>query len=421
MKRLIFGLLCLTLTMALAACGPTAEKPTVSPNPTPTVTTPAPTPTPEPTPEPEDPALIAKRAEAIAKADELVVGYYYDEALELLADPAIQNDEVAAKTAQVQAVVDSLVPYTGTIKHIFFHSLIVYPERIFRDKETPMGGYNAGFSTKEECEKILPQLYERGYVLYDLNECFEKVDGKMVRKEILLPPGKEPLVLSVDDVAYQYGSAYALKLVLKEDGTMVNIVKNDDGELVEMADGDVYGVLEKFLETHPDFSYRGHKGTFAMTGFQGAFGYDIDVPEGQQKVLELSTALRQNGWNFASHSYTHNRKGYFGPGSEAGKVQWDTNRWVNEIEPYLGDTNLFIAPYGYLLKQPNLQIVLDAGFDIYCTVDDEFINETHDDYALMSRIEIGGYSMTHFQDILNENFFNVDEVFDAAGRPPVIG
>ena len=37
----------------------------------------------------------------------------------------------------------------------------------------------------------------------------------------------------------------------------------------------------------------------------------------------------------------------------------------------------------------------------------------------MSRIEIGGYSMREFTDILNELFFNVDEVFDAQDRPPL--
>ena len=67
---------------------------------------------------------------------------------------------------------------------------------VFTDRETPMGGYNAGFSEKAELEKILPQLYERGYVLYDLNECYEMADGRMQRKEILLPAGKMPLILS---------------------------------------------------------------------------------------------------------------------------------------------------------------------------------------------------------------------------------
>ena len=68
-----------------------------------------------------------------------------------------------------------------------------------------------------------------------------------------------------------------------------------------------------------------------------------------------------------------------------------------------------------------LQCILDAGFEIYCTVDSKVYNELNDDYALMSRIEIGGYSMTYYRDILNERFFDVDSVFDAAGRPPVIG
>lgn len=43
----------------------------------------------------------------------------------------------------------------GEIRHIFFHSLIVYPEMVFTDRDTPMGGYNAGFSEKAELEKIL--------------------------------------------------------------------------------------------------------------------------------------------------------------------------------------------------------------------------------------------------------------------------
>ena len=96
----------------------------------------------------------------------------------------------AEPTPTPEPTPEPLVPYEGEIRHIFFHSLIVYPEMVFADRETPMGGYNAGFSEKAELEKILPQLYERGYVLYDLNECYETVDGKMQRKEILLPAGR---------------------------------------------------------------------------------------------------------------------------------------------------------------------------------------------------------------------------------------
>ncbi len=54
-------------------------------------------------------------------------------------------------------------------------------------------------------------------------------------------------------------------------------------------------------------------------------------------------------------------------------------------------------------------------------MDRRVYNEINPDYALLSRMEIGGYSMTYYRDILNELFFNVDEVFAAAGRPPVAG
>lgn len=107
MKRKIFFLLTALLCAALlAGCSGSAldiffptPSPTATAEPTPSPTA-EPTPTPEPTPEP-------------------------------------------------------LVPYEGEIRHIFFHSLIVYPEMVFTDRETPMGGYNAGFSEKAELEKIL--------------------------------------------------------------------------------------------------------------------------------------------------------------------------------------------------------------------------------------------------------------------------
>lgn len=359
-------------------------------------------------------------AAALSLAERYAAQYDYDRALEALSAPAIQNKQVAGEIQKIKALKESLVPYEGDIRHIFFHSLIVYPEMIFRDRETPMGGYNAGFSEKAELEKMLPQLYERGYVLYDLAECFELRNGEMARKEILLPPGKQPLILSVDDVAYAYGDGYAQKLTVKEDGSLVNLVKNPQGVTEEMPDGDVFGVVDAFVREHPDFSYRGHKGTLAMTGYQGAFGFSFDTPSDREAIRAVAAALRADGWSFASHSYTHNRDNFFGPESKPENIEYDTNKWVSNVAPFFGPTELFIAPFGYRVQQPGLQYILDAGFRVYCTVDRDVVNELHDDYALMSRIEIGGYSMTYYRDVLCEKFFNVDEVFDAAGRPPVI-
>jgi len=364
-------------------------------------------------------ALMKKRNSAIEKADALVEQYFYDEALDVLNDPEILDSTVISRIQEINVQKQSLVNYDGDIKHIFFHSLIVYPEMIFKDLATPMGGYNSGFSEKAELERILPQLYERGYVLYDLNKCFEMEEGKMKRKEILLPPGKQPLILSIDDVAYAYGDGFASQLYVDGNGELMYLVKNPQGEMVTLPDGDVMGVVDKFVEENPDFSYQGHKGTLALTGFQGAFGYSYKTEEGQKSIIEVAGALKAKGWNFASHSYTHNRDNFYGPGSNPANIQYDITKWINVVSPCLGQTRLFIAPFGYRVKQPGLQHILDAGFDIYCTVDSKIVNELYDDYALMSRIEIGGYSMRYYKKLLNENFFNVDEVFDKDGRPPL--
>ena len=383
-----------------------------------------------PAPDPEEAAaeqarqeeLNARRAEAIARAEELRQQYFYDEAIAALSDEEIVNEQVEAELAAIRAEKDSLVDYTGDVPHIFFHSLIVYPELVFTDKVTPMGGYNSGFSEKAELEKILPQIYERGYVLYDLDALWEMTDSGMQRKPILLPPGKTPLILSVDDVAYAYGDGFAQQLFVDENGELMYRVNNPQGGVNIVPDGDVMGVVDAFVEQHPDFSYRGHKGTIALTGFQGAFGYDYDEPEQAEQIRTVAAALKADGWNFASHSYTHNRvNNFYGPGCSVEKISYDINKWVDHVVPCIGETRLFIAPFGYRVQQPALQCILDAGFQIYCTVDSKVYNELNPDYALMSRIEIGGYSMTYYRDILNQLFFDVDQVFDAAGRPPVVG
>lgn len=383
-----------------------------------------------PTPDPEEAAaeqarqeaLNARRAEALAEAERLRSGYFYDEAIAALSDEEIVDESVEAELTAIRAERDSLVDYTGDVPHIFFHSLIVYPELVFTDRVTPMGGYNSGFSEKAELEKILPQLYERGYVLYDLDALWEMTDSGMQRKPILLPLGKTPLILSVDDVAYAYGDGFAQQLFVDENGGLMYRVNNPQGGVDIVPDGDVMGVVDAFVEQHPDFSYRGHKGTIALTGFQGAFGYDYDIPEQAEQIRTVSAALKADGWNFASHSYTHNRvNNYYGPGCSVEKISYDINKWVDHVVPCIGETRLFIAPFGYRVQQPALQCILDAGFEIYCTVDSKVYNELNPDYALMSRIEIGGYSMTYYRDTLNELFFDVDSVFDAAGRPPVVG
>ena len=365
--------------------------------------------------------LAEARSEMLEQSEALFRGYYYEEALQLIReDELLINDETRVLETEIMQTVEDLVLYEGELKHIFFHSLILYPEHLFRDLTRPTGGYNEGFSYQRELERMLPQLLDRGYVLYNINDIFSKDEnGVMTQHDIYLPPGKRPLVLSIDDPSYHYGVGFANRVILDENGEIATEVITPSGETLITYDGDVELMVDNFVREHPEFSYRGAKGIIASTGYMGIFGYDLQTEESRLEAIAVSDKMKSNGWLFASHSYTHNRTGFWGPDSSADNIRYDTRRWREEIEPVIGSTNIFIAPFGYTLRGAALQVILDNGFDIYCNVDLAQRVTVNPEYALMGRVEIGGYALSRWSDSLTRDFFDVASVRDPY-RPPVL-
>jgi peptidoglycan/xylan/chitin deacetylase (PgdA/CDA1 family) len=133
----------------------------------------------------------------------------------------------------------------------------------------------------------------------------------------------------------------------------------------------------------------------------------------------VSNKLIENGWLFANHSYTHNRTGFWGPESNPNNIRNDVRRWRERMEPIIGQTNLFIAPFGFTLRGEGMQIILDNGYDIYCNVDFQQRIYVHPTHVLMGRIEIGGYALVRWATTLTRDFFDVATVIDPH-RPPII-
>jgi len=362
-----------------------------------------------------------KRAAVLEQAELLARGYFYEEAIALLgADEDLINREMMILEEAIIRTANELVRFDDEIKHIFFHSLILYPEHLFPNLSVPTGGYNEGFAYQSELIKILPQLLERGYVLYDINEIFSKDEnGSMQKNDIFLPPGKKPLVLSIDDPTYHYGIGFANRMILDEHGELATEVITPARETIITYDGDVQLVVDAFVREHPEFSFRGHKGIIAATGYMGIFGYDLLTEESRQDAIAVSNKLKENGWIFANHSYTHNRTGYWGPESNPNNIRSDVRRWRERMEPIIGQTNVFIAPFGYTLRGAGMQVILDNEYDIYCNVDFNQRITVSPTHALMGRIEIGGYSLARYANALNRDFFDVASVKDPH-RPPVI-
>lgn len=142
---------------------------------------------------------------------------------------AIANDDSTSANAlkkEIKASESNLVTWQDPSKysHLFFHSLIVDPVRAFTSKKGQ--GYKDYMVTTGEFNKILTQLYAKGYVLVNSERLVKKNDkGELVFDGVSLPKGKTPLVLSQDDVnyyEYMINSGFASKLLATKNG-----VKNE--------------------------------------------------------------------------------------------------------------------------------------------------------------------------------------------------
>jgi hypothetical protein len=336
-------------------------------------------------------------------------------------DPDLTNLLDESKEALANPVL-----YEGPIYHIFFHSLIVYPELCFTG-DSMSDGYNKWMTTVSEFKAMLDELYDRGYVLIDLVSLFSRDEtGKIKRNDIYLPAGTKPLVLSVDNVSYEeYRSddGFAKRLVLDRGGNVATLVRTPSGDEIITRDGDVMPILDDFVRDHPDFSLDGAKGTIALNGYDGILGYRTNrtnkdwesEAEGAQKVVER---LLETGWRFACHSYSHGRK-FSDMSITLDEVISDTEKWLAEVAGMTGSTPVYITPFGieFTPSDPRQQYLVNAGFYIFCGVSNRAYYGIFKNYAFMERINMDGYKMNFGRKAL-EPLIDVDKVYDSR-RPPM--
>lgn len=364
----------------------------------------------------------------LAKADNLALGYFYDEAIALLQNvPAeyTEDAEVLAKIEAYQTAKDSFVPYEEPVRHIFFHSLIVDTSLAF-DGDYMENGYNYWMTTVDEFKAMLVELYANDYILIDIHELArEEVDEngnvKLVANDPMVPVGKKPLVLSVDDVnyyEYMEHDGFARNLMIDENGDVKNLYIDENGnELI--GDYDVAPILDTFVKEHPDFSLRGAKGILALTGYEGALGYDTHLTDSPTLEEDIATAtavanrLKETGWLFAIHGYGHR---------DANKITYghlvnDTNRWLSDIAPIVGETDIYIYPYGSEIEYPSdkLSYFESVGLRYFCGVWTKPFVSVKGTYVRQTRCNLDGFNMITRPNALAD-LFDVSKVLDTS-RP----
>ncbi len=384
--------------------------------------------------------------ELIAQAQRLALGYDYDKALELLREnPELGSDEeVVAEIAKIEETKSTLVKAdVNNIPHVFFHSLIVDTSLAF-DGDSDSDGYNQVMTTIDEFNKIIQTLYDKGYVLVGLHDMGTLEDDgnggkKMVAKDIMLPPGKQPIVISQDDVNYyefMEGDGFASRLVIDTDGRVTTQMDHADGTST-IGDYDMIPLLNHFIDQHPDFSYRGAKAIIALTGYNGVFGYRTDstyadknpnIEADRETVRQVAQALRDDGYEIASHSWGHRHLGKI---SEA-HFHEDSQKWEDNVETLVGDTDILIFPFGtdvgdwhpYSEDNSRYTYLRGLGFHYFCTVDSaKAWVQFGKDNLRQGRRNLDGYRM--WRDITEPDnpklmdLFDSNVIFDKARPTPV--
>ncbi len=313
-----------------------------------------------------------------------------------------------------------LVEFEGHVEHLFTHCLIAYPELCY-SSPSMTASLDEDCITPSEFIKILNSLYEKNYILIDINMLInETADGVEIGK-VMIPKGKTPFVFSVDDVTYdsrKMHTGMVDKLIVGEDGRVCTYTLHADGTEVISYENEAFPIIDEFVRQHPDFTFQGARGTLCNTGFDGVLGYrtqknpkeDVDPEYEKEQAKLVVAALKEEGWTFASHSYGHGHMDQ----SSFDYVKEDTDSWIEEVVPIIGETKIMVWPYGGSIRDgEEHKYIYDAGFRLFCGVGvDPFVVKEPDGYGIfMDRKALDGYSLRNRHDRYLY-LFDTEEVWD---------
>lgn len=304
--------------------------------------------------------------------------------------------------------------YTDDVGHLSFTNLVVDTDRAF-DGDEYAQVYRETMITLDEFNSILEELYKSGYILVDLHSLAEeRKDGSdvvMSAAKLMLPQGKKPFVLSVENLNYasiRNGDGVATKLTLDKNGEVAAVYTDDEGHDLIGA-YDVIPVLEQFIEEHPDFSFHGARGIISLSGQNGAFGYQVGDSEEnsfekeEEQVKAIARKLQENGWSFATAGYSNSKMGKM----DYETLREDITKWQDSVGRLIGTCDVLMYPYGSEVSYETEKAVflVDQGFryliGLWPDGDHVEVNET---YLRQTRRSVTGYIFENYPNILDTYF-----------------
>ena len=371
----------------------------------------------------------------MAGAAELAEKYEYEAAIELLQTFSGNPQDYPTLERTMNSYreeLNSLEQWTDfdAIPNLSFEMLIADPQRAFKDANYAKS-YKEKFITTEEFKLILEELYKNGYILIRLNDLYEYKQSDsgssyFVEKDLYLPKGKKPLIITQTQVNYNLymvdsnsdwvadagGAGFASKLIIDENGNFANEFVTAEGTL-ETGAYDLIPILESFIATHPDFSYRGARAVIALSGYNGLFGYrtqaeglkklgEVAYNEEIEKAKLVAKKLQQTGYELACYSYEN--KDYAKLTTD--KIKADMSGWTAEVVPILGKVDIFVMARNSDLTSytgDSYRFLKDSGFQFflgYCKDGKTWVN-VNDQYVRQGRIWVTALNLAN-----NKSWFN---------------
>ncbi|MBP5491399.1 MAG: hypothetical protein J6Y08_00975 [Clostridiales bacterium] len=374
-------------------------------------------------------------------ADHMLANFQYYSAEELLSDLAriFPDDQIIQSNLYVATSNTYPVStYTGQVEVICVKPLIADTQVAF--EMNYVSSTDSYYLTTSEFRAILESLYEKNYCLIDPTSMADLSNtGFINAQSIVIPQDKKPLVIILEDFSYTAARStigMCQRLVLNDLGQVCGEYISASGQTVVSRSSEAIGILDAFVEEHPDFSYNGVKGVISLTGYQSVFGYvtDIDQVDDRNSALQaagLSTIdptdkdidnnkamvqaivdkLKDSGWIMASSTYGFINANH----CELETIEADTQKWQAQVGSILGPVSILVYPNGDFIRgsDPRCGYLKDQGFRIFFGVGPSPYYTYGDNYLYFDRCMLNGDTL---RNVDYSRLFDVSEVYDESRK-----
>ena len=334
-----------------------------------------------------------------------------------------------------------VLPYRGKVEVLCVRPLLADTNLAF-SKNNYTITENSYLSTKE-FSRILEALYEDGFILIDVRIMTDQTNPtQLVREELRLPEGKKPLIIVVENLNYSprsSGLGFCRRLVLDDQNQVCGEYITADGETVVDRMAESIGILDAFVEEHPDFSFDGAKGIVSFSGFEVVMGYvtnedQIDdynekaevagalpimptrseLEANAQTVTEIMRVMKESGWVLGSSSYTSLSMNSM----SMDEINADTEKWLDQIGALTGETPVLVYPNGSFINgsDPRCVYLKDMGFRIFFGISPTPYFTYGENYLYLDRTILNGQNL---REVNLSRLFAVSEIYDEDRRTPL--